>query len=513
MHRNTFFRNAVEAITSSLKIDEALHRCLMVLQGIIPADVMSVHLWEEGLGALRVAATSDLEKSWESNILVPIPEDHYDTAAWPEGDAVKFFNDFGDDPISVLVQDAIAPLYGKQEYSHMIMRVRIQKRRICDIVVMAKGKGRFTEKHTALLRMLQSIFGIAVSNSLRHRELTRIRDRLAEDNQILKDKLDNYAAPEIVGGDSGLRNVVQRIGQVSVTDAPVLLLGETGVGKDVIASALQAQSARKDKPFVRVNCGAIPETLLDSELFGHEKGAFTGANDMHKGRFERAHTGTIFLDEVGELSLRAQAKLLRVLQNGEIERVGAKEVRRVDVRVIAATNRNLESMVNKGTFRTDLFYRLNVFPITIPPLRHRRLDIPLLTEHIIGECSSNMNMMPPKLAPDAMVNLMNYVWPGNVRELANVIERAMIRNPQGPLEFTDILSPSPVEAPSSFVVLPDIPIPLDEMNRMYIEKVLAAANGKIHGKDGAADLLKVNPHTLRSRMDKLGINFRKKSQE
>jgi transcriptional regulator with GAF, ATPase, and Fis domain len=291
-------------------------------------------------------------------------------------------------------------------------------------------------------------------------------------------------------------------------DSPVLLLGETGVGKDVIANAIHFLSTRRDTPFVKVNCGAIPESLIDSELFGHEKGAFTGAFAQKRGRFERAHTGTILLDEIGELPLQAQVRLLRVLQDREIERVGGTRSIFLDIRIMAATNRNLEEMVKNGQFREDLWFRLNVFPIWIPPLRQRKADIPALLNHFILQKSRELKLPDiPQVAPGQIEILTKYDWPGNIRELQNLVERALILNPKGPLTFESLhihlQNNKPVESP-----------PADQIEKLnvvisrHIHKALGEAQGKIHGKGGAAELLGINPNTLRSRMKKLHIHYR-----
>lgn len=511
MDKNTFFRNGVEAITSSLIIEDALTQCLFFLQTLMPMDIMSIHLWEGSLNSLRIAATTNGKIKMASDILIPIPEEYRGIPEWLQDEDIKIYNDFRDDPISVLVQDALAPIFGPREYSHMIMRVKIEEERICDVVALAKGPGRYAWEHAELFELLHSTFGIAVSNALHHKEIMLIKDRLVEDNRILKERLSSWSTTNIVGAHAGMQHVVKRISQVGNTNAPVLILGETGTGKDVVASALQEQSSRRDKAFVRLNCGAIPEGLLDSELFGHEKGAFTGAHTTHIGRIERADGGTLFLDEVGELSQSAQVKLLRVLQNGEIERIGGSMTRHVDVRVIAATHCDLEAMVADGRFRADLYYRLSVFPIIIPPLRERRSDIHLLTDSIIKKCSTNMNIAPPTLAPGAINDLIDYEWPGNVRELANVIERAIINNPEGPLTFPELRYGPTVTVDRHASALPlDEFVSLDEMNRLYITRVLGGVGGKIHGPGGAAEILDINPHTLRSRMDKLGIQYRKR---
>jgi len=288
-----------------------------------------------------------------------------------------------------------------------------------------------------------------------------------------------------------------------------LLLGETGTGKDVIANAIHYSSARKDGPFIKVNCGAIPESLLDSELFGHEKGAFTGAFTQKRGRFERADKGTIFLDEIGELPLQAQVRLLRVLQNNEIERVGGDKVIKLDIRVIAATNRNLEEMLEKNEFREDLWFRLNVFPIQIPPLRERIADIPALLQYFIEEKSKDLKLTQvPRIAPGAIEPLLEYNWPGNVRELQNVIERTLILNSSGLLTFDHLNIKNKNKLKVSMNQKPDI-TNLDEITIQHIKKVLSTTNGKIHGEGGAADLLGINASTLRNRMNKLGIKYKR----
>jgi transcriptional regulator with GAF, ATPase, and Fis domain len=285
----------------------------------------------------------------------------------------------------------------------------------------------------------------------------------------------------------------------------VLLMGETGVGKDVVAHAIHYSSSRKNGPLVQVNCGAIPETLIDSELFGHEKGAFTGALSQKRGRFERAHRGSIFLDEIGELPLSSQLRFLRVMQDKKIERVGGDETIPLDIRVIAATNRNLEEMVKEGKFREDLWFRLNVFPIRIPPLRERRIDIPALLHHFINIKTKELKLETiPTISSGCIDYLMQYDWPGNVRELQNVIERALILNPGGPLNFDHLDAPRLHRAVDVCAGSEHIE-KLDDAIARHIRLALKRTNGRIHGSGGAAELLGVNPSTLRSRMKKLGI--------
>jgi transcriptional regulator with GAF, ATPase, and Fis domain len=306
---------------------------------------------------------------------------------------------------------------------------------------------------------------------------------------------------------------MEKARQVAALDSPVLLLGETGVGKDVIANAIHYSSPRRNGPFVNVNCGAIPDTLIDSELFGHEKGAFTGAISQKRGRFERADKGTILLDEIGELPPQAQVRLLRVLQDKEIERVGGTKTIPLDIRIIAATNRKLEEMVKANQFREDLWFRINVFPIWISPLRERKSDIPALLQHSINLKAKELKLPAiPTLSPGAINPLMEYDWPGNVRELQNVVERALILNPNGPLTFEHLNLAQQKESSESQeqTIEPDN---LDEVISRHIRRALSKAKGKIHGPGGAAELLGINASTLRNRMNKLGIDYGRESRD
>jgi transcriptional regulator with GAF, ATPase, and Fis domain len=339
---------------------------------------------------------------------------------------------------------------------------------------------------------------------------------LADDNRYLYQELRSVSGDEIIGSDFGLRSVMEMVKQVAPIDSPVLLLGETGTGKEVIANAIHHSSPRKDGPLIKVNCGAIPETLLDSELFGHEKGAFTGAISQKRGRFERANKGTVFLDEIGELPAQAQVRLLRVLQTKEIERVGGTSSIPVDIRIISATHRNLEQMVASGRFREDLWFRLNIFPITIPPLRERREDIPALVHHFMERKSKELKLTGrPVLASGVLDRFMAYDWPGNVRELENLIERALIQSRGGgALSFETLLAP---QVPVGREVARDAGrnrtvLSLDEINTQHIRQALEAAGGKINGPGGAAQILGLHPNTLRSRMIKLGIPYGKNWQ-
>jgi chemotaxis protein methyltransferase CheR len=328
-------------------------------------------------------------------------------------------------------------------------------------------------------------------------EIEHLKKQLEADYTYLREEMKlSHNFEEIIGQSDALKRALYKIEQIAPTDTTVLLLGETGVGKELFARAIHNASSRKERPLVKVNCAALPPTLIESELFGHEKGAFTGAQSKQVGRFELAHGTTIFLDEVAELPPALQAKLLRVLQDGEFERVGSSHTTRVNVRVIAATNRNLEEEVKQGGFREDLWYRLNVFPIIVPPLRERREDITLITLFFINKFAKRHGKSIKTVPHKVLRALKDYPWPGNVRELENVIERSVIIS-QGPTLTIDL--PGPQHAAV------DEGRKIEEIERNHILKVLKETLWKIEGINGAAQALGLNPGTLRSRMKKLGI--------
>jgi transcriptional regulator with GAF, ATPase, and Fis domain len=308
-------------------------------------------------------------------------------------------------------------------------------------------------------------------------------------------------ADQIIGQSPAFAAALVRLDQVAPLDATVLLLGETGTGKELFARALHDRSRRRARTLIRVNCAALPASLIESELFGHERGAFTGAIATRQGRFELADGGTIFLDEIGDLAPELQAKLLRVLQEGEFERVGSSKTRRVDVRVIAATHINLEEAVAAGKFRADLYYRLSVFPISLPPLRERREDIPQLVWFLIHLRQRELNRRISRVPAAVMQALQHYDWPGNVRELSNIVERAMIGSPDGVLQIDAL--PAPILRGGS--PAGDAGDSLDAMQRSHIERVLRECGGRINGRDRAAERLGVHPNTLRYRIKKLGV--------
>ncbi|MEP0848032.1 MAG: sigma 54-interacting transcriptional regulator [Phycisphaerae bacterium] len=347
--------------------------------------------------------------------------------------------------------------------------------------------------------------GLAIENARQFLQLHKSSERLAQQNVYLREEIRlEHDAGEMVGRSPAMLKLRQTIARVAPTDSTVLIYGQTGVGKELVARAIHEASARGEQPMVKVNCAAIPEGMVESELFGHERGAFTSAVDRRIGRFELSNEGTLFLDEVGELSLTVQSKLLRVLQDGEFERVGGTKTIRTNVRIIAATNRDLPAMVESGAFRSDLYYRLAVFPIHVPPLCDRPEDIPVLIEAFVAHFNRRMGKRVERIDPVSQERLMMRRWPGNIRELRHVIERAMILCEGPMLALADDTEPQP-----PLVLTPSAPprtiTSLDAAQAAHIRQALLATGGRIQGPNGAAALLGLRPSTLRSRMRKLGV--------
>jgi formate hydrogenlyase transcriptional activator len=334
-------------------------------------------------------------------------------------------------------------------------------------------------------------------------EITRLRDKLEAENRYLREEVaSSCEAKEIIGRSDVIKYVHFRINQVASLETTVLIVGDTGTGKGLVAKAVHEASLRRDRPMIHVNCAVLPANLIESELFGREKGAFTGAQAKQIGRFELAHKGTIFLDEIAELPVELQAKLLRVVETGEFERLGDPRTVKVDVRVISSTNRNLEEEIHKGRFREDLFYRLNVFPITVPPLRQRYEDIPLIVDALIERLNKQLGRRISTVPQEVMLALQSYSWPGNVRELENVIERAVIMSRGPVLQLSEQLGassphPRPPAVPQTELA------GLAEVECTHIRKTLEAVQWRIEGPKGAAHALGMKPSTLRDRMQKL----------
>jgi len=387
------------------------------------------------------------------------------------------------------------------------------------LVLVARPPYRFTSDDEPMIKALLEPFGVALDNEQRLRELNSLREAAEADKRSLLTRLGRQSlADEIVGAESGLRHVMELVEMVSRSDVPVLILGDTGTGKELVARTIHSRSTRASGPFLRVNCGAIPPELIDSELFGHERGSFTGAVGTRKGWFERADGGTLFLDEIGELPLAAQVRLLGVVQDGWCERVGGQRQIKVDVRIVAATHRDLTAMVRTGRFREDLWYRIAVFAIPLPPLRERLEDIPALACHFAKRAATRFGLLARMPSVADFNLLMSYPWPGNVRELAAVIDRAAILGTGQRLEVVKALGVSPgglaalaEPAPSSSgdAEAGRATPPLNVVMRQHIEATLATTRGRIEGPYGAAAQLRINPHTLRARMRKLGIDWTK----
>ncbi len=333
-------------------------------------------------------------------------------------------------------------------------------------------------------------------------EITELKDRLQAENIYLRQEdAQQYNFGDIIGGGSAISSVFLKIKQVAPMNATVLLTGETGVGKGVVARAIHSRSTRKERPMITVNCASLPGSLIESELFGRERGAFTGANERQIGRFELADGGTIFLDEIGEMPLDLQCKLLRVIQDGEFERLGGPRTIKVNVRIIAASNRNLEDEIRNGRFREDLFYRLNVFPILVPPLRQRQEDIPLLVSYFVAKFNKKMGKEIETVSKDTLDNFSRYSWPGNVRELESIVERGVITSSGKALEIFDWRDRSRSRPGAEGEAIKE----LAELEQHHILRVLQKTGWRVEGKEGAAVILGLNPSTLRARMRKYCI--------
>jgi len=513
MDENEFFREVTLRLCSHLDIEEGLRACMEYLPRTLPADTLYLQRHEPDLDAMHIVARANAQRGERMDVVIPYTREATEAMArareaWEKGKLppVLVFNNPREDPVSRCLLEGL----GEPFSSVMSMPLVIENQLVGALALLAEGDDRFDEHHAQLYATLKEPFFVAMSNTLKHEEVLRLRDRLADDNRYLNRELLRISGDEIVGADFGLRDVMRQVRQVAPTESPVLLSGETGVGKDVIANAIHLGSPRRDGPFVPVNCGAIPDGLLDSELFGHEKGAFTGALAKKRGRFERADGGTILLDEIGEMPLDAQVRLLRVLQHREIERVGGTKRIPVDIRIIAATNKDLKNAVREGRFREDLWFRLNVFPITVPPLRERTGDIPALVRHFVERKAAELKTgESTRLAPGAIDDLTRYHWPGNVRELENLVERSMILHRGEPLEFDDLQRPDRPQIDSTPPENVDEPLGLDTVIENHIRRILKMTDGKIHGIGGAGEVLGINPNTLRYKMKKLGIPFRK----
>jgi formate hydrogenlyase transcriptional activator len=506
--KNKFFREATVKICGSLEIETFLYESFVYIKNAInlPVDYVSIVHFTPTRDKLVLLAIASEKGGLMVNDQVRVPENLGKKSV----DEVMITDTLDEHPLAGFW---VAKGYNNNT-AQLSLRLDVKGEMVGSVNFCAEGKSRFTEEQANYISILKKPFAIAVSNAIKFRELSELKENLKEDNRFLQDELRLTSGGEIIGTNMGLKGVMEMIRQVAPLSSPVLLLGETGTGKELISSAIHNLSKRKEGPFIKVNCGAIPINLIDSELFGHEKGAFTGAFSRKRGRFERADKGTLFLDEVGELQPDAQVRFLRVIQEKEIERLGGTGTIKINVRIIAATHQNLEQLVKEGRFREDLYFRLSVFPVAIPPLRDRKSDLAALVQHFIQKKSLEMGINEfPTLAPEAYKQLMAYSWPGNVRELENAIERAIIIGEGKPLNFNELKPIGQTSLQNEKAGNIDYnskksnreELALNKIIARHITRVLKITNGKIHGKNGAAELLEINPSTLRNRMAKLGM--------
>jgi formate hydrogenlyase transcriptional activator len=504
INENEFFYQMTMSICSSLNSETALRRSIQHFAQVMPVDAIYLHLYEQKMGAVRTIAEATAKAMKRLDKITPMNQEGRASFEKPGVQNVRIVNRQEEDPVIKKIFESLKIT----DSSALVMRLKIEGKMIGSLSVMTRGKDKYTKEHARLLSLLNEPFAIALSNALEHQEVLRLKDMLTDDNRYLHQELLRISGDEIIGSDFGLKDVMEMVQKVAPLESPVLLLGETGVGKGIIANAIHNLSPRRKNPFITVNSGAIPENLIDSELFGHEKGSFTGAIDQKRGRFERADQGTIFLDEIGELPPPAQIRMLHVLQEKKIERIGGTKSIPVDIRIIAATHRNLQEMIKANQFREDLWFRINVFPIRVPPLRERKEDIPSLVHYFIKKKTRELKIpVLPELEYSAIDRLMNYQWPGNVRELENLVERELILSKGRPLLFS-VLAGSDTTGKLYASGKPDASaLTLDQINAQHIRNVLKSINGVVHGPGGAAAILGINPSTLRSRMKKMGIPF------
>ncbi|SEA71423.1 Transcriptional regulator containing GAF, AAA-type ATPase, and DNA-binding Fis domains [Desulfuromusa kysingii] len=534
-----FYKDLNLCISSNLNPGNAWSKTFKFLASQFPIDAISLHSYDSQLASLHLQFLVMSDCYLEPDIIVPLYDDIPEIEQSEKQDTAQNFTHCSKWPVAQRHLNALKDYLGNADRAYLVMMLRTEEGVLGHLCLIGKTVDCFTAEHEHKIMLMQSPVSLAMMNMQRHRQTHELKHRLDLQRLQLAGEVKLLKNVSIIGRHSGLRKTMEMVEQLAGKEAPTLILGETGTGKELIADAVQRISPRTDKPYVKINCGAIPETLIDSELFGHQKGAFTGALTTKIGRFEQADGGTLFLDEVGELPPKAQVRLLRVLQNETIERVGGEKPIKVDVRIIAATNRPLETMLQQGTFREDLYYRLNVFPIQLPPLRERDEDIPLLVRHFINQFSQRLKLSDEiQLNPKCRELLQAYSWPGNVRELRNLVERALTISPKGPLNISRYLpqdsswyiSNKNNEDYMKSLVQKEVHKVLEEMDLKastrqpahdqsrhaqsldsvmaeHICTVVEQCHGKINGPGGAAEVLEINPNTLRKRMEKLNIPY------
>jgi len=489
-----------KSMSATVELNDFLRGAAVSIRRVMRSDVAVVARLDAQTGCLRVNALDFFDgirldqealESWEEMLGAPV----FSTGKpWvgSADDLAQMDGKFGTKWAAASLRNCcVLPLVTREQ--------------VLGLLTLSKREETgYTKDEVDFLMQVSSQVAIAIENALVRGELRKLKDNFGEERAYLEDEIHSELNfEEIVGKSPALQRVLRQVEVVAPTDSGVLIQGETGTGKELIARAIHNLSARRDRPFVKLNCAAIPSGLLESELFGHEKGAFTGAIMRKAGRFEVADKGTLFLDEVGDIPLELQPKLLRVLQEHEFERLGSTRTQQVDVRVIAATHRELKQMVEAGQFRSDLYYRLHVFPLSIPPLRERREDIPMLVRHYVDKYARRMNRRIETVASGAMEALASYTWPGNVRELQNFIERAVILSPGTALRppLAELKQPTAQECDSKLSTL-------EEAEREHVLRALRESKWVIGGPNGAAARLGMKRTTLAYRIRKLNIPCR-----
>jgi formate hydrogenlyase transcriptional activator len=504
------------SITSNLTLDEVLHTVASNVREVMRCDAANIALPATDPGSFRLHAL-DFPGSKgffkEEQIITPTDDS-------PPKRALATLK-----PVSGRVTSKRAAAEGLKTVCFIPL---VNHGRALGYMSLARAtEDAFTQEDVEFLSQAAGTIAVAIENALAYEEISKLKDKLAQEKLYLEEEIrSEMDFEQIVGNSPALKHVLQLVETVAASDSTVLLLGETGTGKELIARAIHERSRRKQRTFVKLNCAAIPTGLLESELFGHEKGAFTGAISQKTGRMELADQGTLFLDEVGDIPVEIQPKLLRVLQEREFERLGSTQTRKVNIRLIAATNRDLEKMVANREFRSDLYYRLKVFPIRIPPLRDRREDIPLLVSYFVQKFAKQMQKRIDSIPVAVMKGLTAWEWPGNVRELENFVERAVILThgnslvaPLSELRGPVIDSPRPAAAQDDIARIvretisalgnkKDIADDHSRKQREEIVRALTQSKGRVGGADGAAARMRINRTTLLARMKKLGIDPR-----
>ncbi len=488
--------DVAETIATHRNLGEVCRDLARLLPKVVPVNLVALALYNPARHTMML-------HSIQANIPIHSPDDVYELPVdeTPAGyvwrtQAPLFLTDIKAEPrwpaiVAKMQSDGLQSVCG--------FPLTVAGRRLGAIGFCSVHQDAYHDGEVDFLGHVAKQIAVAVDNALAYEEIARLRDKVTKEKLYLEEEL-KTEYDNIVGESRSLKRVLKQVETVAATDSTVLILGETGSGKELVARALHQLSGRRERTFVKLNCAAIPTGLVESELFGHERGAFTGAIATKIGRFELADHGTLFLDEVGEIPLELQVKLLRVLQEQEFERLGSTRTLRVNVRLIAATNRELERMVEDGRFRSDLYYRLKVFPIRVPALRERPKDIPLLVRHFVQKFAQRMKKPIETISPESMTALQQYPWPGNIRELENFIERAVILSQTSDLEIPVSELNRPITATDRSAVS------LEDAERQHILKALQEARWIIGGRSGAAARLGIKRTTLNSKMQKLGIS-------